>query len=87
MRSPTTARFRKALAALPEDVRQQAGTAYKQFTNDPWHTSLRYKRVHPSQPIYSVRVAKGYRALGGRDGDVMVWFWIGSHADYNQLTS
>jgi hypothetical protein len=35
--------------------------------------------------VYSVRVGLGWRALGVREGDVMVWFWIGSHADYDRL--
>jgi len=26
-----------------------------------------------------------YRALAVRDGDVILWFWIGTHADYDIL--
>jgi hypothetical protein len=32
-----------------------------------------------------VRVTKGYRALGLRQGETIVWFWIGSHAEYERL--
>jgi hypothetical protein len=32
-----------------------------------------------------VRVGLGYRALGVRESDTMVWFWIGSHAEYDRL--
>jgi hypothetical protein len=39
------------------------------------------------EPVYSVRVGLGYRAVGTLDGDVMIWFWIGSHADYDGLLS
>jgi mRNA-degrading endonuclease RelE of RelBE toxin-antitoxin system len=85
VRSRTTKRFRKQLAALPEEVQQQAKQAYQQFKRDPWHSSLRFKQVHPSQAIYSVRVTKGYRAVGKRDEQGMLWYWIGSHADYDQL--
>ncbi len=38
-------------------------------------------------PIYSVRIGLDYRALGVREGDDIVWFWIGSHADYDRLVS
>ena len=38
-------------------------------------------------PIYAVRIARDYRALGIKDGDSIVWFWIGSHADYGDLLS
>jgi hypothetical protein len=26
-----------------------------------------------------------YRALGTVEGDDIVWFWIGSHADYHHM--
>jgi hypothetical protein len=53
--------------------------------SDPAHPSLRFKLVHPTRPIYSVRIGLDYRALGLREGDTMVWFWIGSHAEYDRL--
>ena len=86
MRSRTTARFRKALANLPGPVQEQARAAYQQFQKDPWYRGLRFKQVHGTLPIYSARVGLHYRALGERQGDdTIVWFWIGSHAEYDQL--
>lgn len=86
MTSRTTVRFRKAFAELPEDVREQARSAYRQFLRDPWHPALRFKQVHPSQPIYSARIGLHYRALAVREADeTVVWFWIGSHAEYDRL--
>lgn len=85
MTSRTTRRFRKTLAALPMAVRQQARRAYRLFEQDPSHPSLRFKRVHPSEPIFSVRVSQDCRALGVREGNAMIWFWIGWHADYERL--
>jgi hypothetical protein len=32
-----------------------------------------------------VRVGRGHRAVGIREADEVVWFWIGSHAAYDQL--
>jgi hypothetical protein len=87
MRSRTTDRFRKAFRRLPEQVRRQARETYKLFEQDPYHPSLRFKRVHPSRPIYSARISINYRALGVRDGEEIIWFWIGSHADYENLLS
>ena len=46
-----------------------------------------FRRVHPTRPIYSARISNSYRALGVRDGDEVIWFWIGSHADYDHLLS
>lgn len=85
MTSRTTARFRRAYAALPERVRQQAREAYRTFARDPQHPSLRLKSAHATRPVYSARVGLGYRALAIRDGEVWVWFWIGSHAEYDRL--
>ncbi|MFN8646240.1 MAG: hypothetical protein U0104_05755 [Gemmatimonadales bacterium] len=87
MNSRTTQRFRKALAVLPEDVRTRARLAYRLFASDPWHAALQFKQVHPSEPIYSVRVGLGYRALGIRQDETVIWFWIGSHAEYDRLVT
>lgn len=87
MKSYTTARFQKAFRHLPEPVQRQARAAYRLFLNDPHHPSLRFRCVHSTEPIYSARVGLNYRALGVRDGDTVVWFWIGSHAEYDTLVS
>ncbi|WP_442936884.1 ParE family toxin-like protein [Nostoc sp.] len=43
--------------------------------------------LHPSENryIYSVRVSKNYRAVGVRNESGIVWYWIGTHADYDNL--
>jgi hypothetical protein len=87
MKSHINADFRKAYAALPKDVREQARKAYKLFKEDPFHPSIRFKSIHPSKPFYSVRASLGYRAVGVREGDTIIWFWIGSHAAYDKLIS
>lgn len=85
MNSRTTRRFRELLAALPAQARQQAREAYRLFRENPAHPGLRFKQVHADPPIYSARVGISYRAVGVLDGDTVVWFWIGSHADYDKL--
>jgi hypothetical protein len=52
---------------------------------DPAHPSLRLKRVHPSRPVWSVRITRDHRGLGVAAGGGIVRFWIGSHADYDRL--
>ncbi|WP_445944940.1 ParE family toxin-like protein [Rhizobium sp. WSM1274] len=49
---------------------------------DPRHPSLHFKRVGR---FWSARVGTSWRALAVRDGDDIIWFWIGSHADYDKL--
>ena len=85
MTSRTTERFRKCLARLPDDVLAQARRVYQRFRQNPEHPGLGFKQVHSTRPIYSVRISRDYRALGVLDGDEIIWFWIGSHADYDSL--
>ena len=85
MTSKTTRRFRDAYGRLPEPVQRRAREAYRHFKDNPNHPSLHFKQVHATLPIYAARVGLGYRALGVVDGEAVVWFWIGTHAEYDQL--
>jgi hypothetical protein len=78
-------RFWPHYRALPQRIRDQARQAYALFAQDPHHPSLRYKCVHPTLPVYSVRVGIDYRVVGVLDGNEIHWFWIGPHAEYEQL--
>jgi hypothetical protein len=46
---------------------------------------LNLKKVDQRNDVYSVRISRGYRALGRLDGSDMVWFWIGPHDEYDRL--
>ena len=85
MTSSIARTFRRRLNRLSPQTQRQAAQAYRLWCSDPYHTSLQFKRVSPRQPIYAVRIGIGHRALGLREGDHIVWFWIGSHGDYDQL--
>jgi hypothetical protein len=43
---------------------------------------LQFKKVGR---FWSVRVGLHYRALAVEHGADLIWFWIGSHADYDKL--
>lgn len=78
--SPT---FWEAYERLPGQVRALADKNYALLKDDPRHPSLHLKKVGR---FWSVRVGSRYRALAVEaDGD-LVWFWIGSHAEYDALT-
>jgi len=85
MKSKRTKQFRALFAALPESVQQQANEAYRLFQANPSHPGLSFKQVSPRGPVYSVRVGIHYRALAIRKPDYFLWFWIGSHAEYDKL--
>ncbi len=85
MNSRTTERFRRTFALLPETIRKQARAAYRLFRDNARHPSLQFKKVHPHLPVYSVRVNLEYRAVGVLRNDDIVWFWIGTHKEYEQV--
>jgi hypothetical protein len=86
VKSKRTRRFRQLLNTLPADVKRQAYAAYRLFKDDPNHPSLHFKRINSPQPLYSVRIGIGYRALGLREtDDLIIWVWIGTHAEYDKI--
>jgi hypothetical protein len=66
-----TPRFWAAYRELPSEAREAARKAYRLFRENARHPSLRFKRVHLREPVYSVRVTLGYRALGLLEDDTM----------------
>lgn len=78
----TLPRFWKCYDALPADVRTVADQQFERLKADPDHPSLHFKRIGT---LWSVRVGLHYRALGLERTDGVVWFWIGSHAEYDRL--
>ncbi len=87
MNSYTTERFWNAYENLPQEVKSKARKAYKLFSRNSEHPSLRFKKVHPEENIYAVRINRNYRALGVKKGEDVIWFWIGSHDDYERMIS
>jgi len=85
VRSRATPRFWAAYHDLPSEIQKVAQKAYRLFRENRGHPSLQFKKVHDHEPIYSVRVTLGYRALGLLERDQITWFWIGNHAEYDRL--
>jgi len=74
------------LASLTAEVQADAKQAYGKFRVNPWHPSLHFKKLEGEEMIYSVRIGLEYRALGIMKKSRVIWYWIGSHADYDRLT-
>jgi hypothetical protein len=85
VKSELTDDFRACFRRLPKNVKRQARKSYQIWKNNPQHPGLEFKRVGKKSPTYSLRVAIGWRALGLRQSDGIMWFWIGSHAQYDRL--
>ena len=63
-------------------IRKLADKNFELLKADPHHPSLHFKKI---DQLWSVRVGAHYRALGVDQDDTIVWFWIGSHSDYDKL--
>jgi hypothetical protein len=39
-----------------------------------------------TEPVFSARVGRSYRVVGlAEEKDVIVWFWIGPHEQYEKV--
>ena len=85
MRSFLTDDFRACSARLPNQIKALAKKNYRLWVRNSSHPSLQFKKIHSEENLYSIRIGKGWRALGLMEKGSIYWFWIGSHADYDQL--
>jgi plasmid maintenance system killer protein len=65
--------------------RLAAQRAYATFAENPDHPSLRFKKLSGYDHLWSVRINEQYRAIGERKGDTIVWFWVGTHNEFDHL--
>ncbi len=84
MKSRTVPNFWKLYRNLPPDIRRKAYKTYRLWRANPFAGSLQFKRVSRREPIYSIRIGRGYRALGLLEGDTIYWYFIGNHDDYER---
>ena len=84
MNSQTVADFWERYRRLPQQVRRIARQAYRIWNDNPRHPSLQFKKLEGHDDIYSVRVGLHYRAVGLLEEDTITWFWIGTHAEFDQ---
>ncbi len=82
LRHLTTSDFWARYEQLPVHIRELADKNFELLKADPEHPSLHFRRIGR---LWSVRVGLRYRALGWDKEDAIVWFWIGSHAEYDEL--
>ena len=82
MNHRATPRFWRCYRALPDEVQRLADSCYELLRANPRHPSLHLKKV---ARFWSARVGLHYRALAVEDGPDLVWFWIGTHAQYDRL--
>ena len=81
MTSRTHRRFWHEFNRLPAHVQCFAREKFQLWLRDPFHPSMQFKPLVGN--VWSVRIGDHYRAVAQKHGDLVVWFWIGTHEDYN----
>jgi hypothetical protein len=82
MRHYASRRFWQCYDELPAAVQELADKNFQLLREDPNHPSLSFKKVGRFR---SARVGMRYRALAVEVHNGFLWFWIGSHADYDRM--
>lgn len=67
---------------LPVEVQRLADKNYELLKRDPYHPSLHFKKVGK---YWSARVGSDYRVLALAVKGGFLWFWIGTHTQYDKL--
>jgi hypothetical protein len=74
--------FWECYERLPVAVQEQANRCFELLKANPRHPSLHFKSIGKYR---SVRIGLHYRALAVEIPDGLVWFWIGTHSDYDKM--
>jgi hypothetical protein len=82
MRHHASPSFWEQYEHLPEPIRELADKNYELLKTDPKHPSLHLKKAGN---YWSVRIGRKYRAPGVDIEEGILWFWIGTHSEYDKL--
>ena len=67
---------------LPSATQELADRCFDLLKGKPDHPSLHLKKIGR---YWSVRVGRRYRALAVEIDLGLLWFWIGTHAEYDKI--
>lgn len=87
-----TRNFKKLFEDLPAQVQELAREQFRRFCDQPCDPSLRLHRLEDNErgshleESWSVAIGLQYRAIYVVRGNMNVWYWIGTHADYDRFT-
>lgn len=82
MKHSAAPKFWELYNELPEHIQKLADKNFQLLKADSGHPSLHFKKI---EDMWSVRVGAHYRALGFDHEGGVLWFWIGSHAEYDKF--
>ncbi|MBM3793422.1 MAG: hypothetical protein FJW31_05005 [Acidobacteria bacterium] len=67
---------------LPAEIERVADKAFELLKRDGRHPSLQFKK--PDE-VWSARLGLHHRALAVETSGGFLWFWIGTHAEYDRI--
>ncbi len=82
MRHFASPSFWERYEELPDTIQELADKNFELLKADPKHPSVHLKKAGK---YWSARVGMKYRALGVEIDEGMLWFWIGTHAEYDKM--
>ena len=84
MTSRGTEEFWRLYRKLRPEIQNAARRAYATFFENPAHPGLRLERLKSDPRAWAVRITRDYRAVAFRTGDDWIWFWIGTHKEFDR---
>ncbi|HEY1600722.1 MAG TPA: hypothetical protein VGG64_14025 [Pirellulales bacterium] len=86
-----TGAYKRQLRQLPQKIQSAADDAFRLFLQNSAHPLLDAhaltdtKKGRHRNGSRAISVTYRYRAIYVVDGPTNVWYWIGSHEDYNNF--
>lgn len=74
-----TKRFVKDYAALPDELRRRTEKAISGLLKNPYHPSLRIKKMEGREGIWEHRISDSYRLTFQISGDTYILRRVGTH--------
>ncbi|MBS1258121.1 MAG: hypothetical protein MAG551_01174 [Candidatus Scalindua arabica] len=82
MKHFTSPSFWTCYGQLPRNVQELADKNFELLKKNPHHPSLHTKKVGK---YWSARIGRKYRTIAVEVERGLLWFWIGTHAEYDNL--
>ncbi len=74
--------FTKAYRKFPQSLKKKLDKQFLLLAQDEKYPSLQFKKTGN---YWSFRIDGGYRALGKELPEGILWFWAGTHDEYERL--
>ncbi len=87
MESKLTKQFLEKLQKLDPKVQALAKKSFELWKENPEHVKFKKLKASAQYDIYSAQVSESFRSICYKDNDnkCYVWFWIGSHAEFDLM--